>query len=604
MDSNYYCLSDATKEIRLLDLLPATASGALAARIRRFSLDDTPPYISVSHVWGGEKATSLMHIESGCGNKDVQISRHLESLLIGLLCHTVETLPEIWKNGSRLPMWIDVACINQADMAEKAAQIPLMGRIYSQAAAVIIWINEYDSYLRYAFHYLRHVVRWVPGQQDEHDWLPFDPMGFDAIKRLLDCQWFRRRWVIQEATVPRHAIFLCGADALTMEDLFSGLDIVSRALMARPKELKASKFATIGTFRPLLTLREINKPLKSQRHLKLLWLLENLRLTQTALPCDKIYALLGLCSSEETAGNPIRYDVEPEEVYKTFVVTHAELHQDLEFLALCAPIQRDAICRDKLGHQQYRHFSAPSWVPNWDSNSLCRCLGLSHLSYDEKYFGASGALSLDYSFNANELVVSGVMVDRIQDLGEFVQLERRAEFSDPNSRIFQQYFDFYMTRPIEETPYNDELSRARAFCRTIGLLGVYLSPVPSSDEVPEMFYRWCRGSILGNQLEERGLEYQVSQRDGLKGFMRMKRLLSWQPFITERGYIGLAREQCGVGDEIWIISGCSVPVLLSPMTEDENNREVRGEVLLDGFMFGEITKDPDSPPAVEKVVLA
>ncbi|KAI3335352.1 hypothetical protein F4824DRAFT_489586 [Ustulina deusta] len=548
MDSNHYCLSAPTKEIRLLDLLPATASGALAARIRRFSLEDTPPYISVSHVWGDEKATNLMHIESGCGNKDIQISRHLESLLIGLLCHTVDTLPEIWNNRSRLPMWIDMACINQTDVGEKASQIPLMRRIYSQAAAVIIWINEYDSYLRYAFHYLRRV-------------------------------WFHRRWVIQEATVPRHAIFLCGADVLTMEDLFLGIDIVSRALMARPKELKTSKYATIGIFRPLLALREINKSLKNQRQFKLLWLLENLRLTQSALPCDKIYALLGFCSLEEATGNPIRYNLEPEEAYKTFVVTHAKLHQDLEFLA-------------------------PSWVPNWDSKSLRRCLGLSQLSYDEKYFDASGTLSLDYSFNANELVVSGVMLDRIQVLGDFVQLERRAEFSDPNSRIFQQYFDFYMTRPVGETPYTDELSRARAFSRTISLLGVYLSPVPSSDELPEMFYRWCQGSILGNQLEERGLKYQASQRDGLKGFVRMKRLLSWQPFITKRGYIGLAREKCSVGDEIWIVSGCSVPVLLSPMAKNEHNREVRGEVLLDGFMFGEITKDPNSPPAIEKVVLA
>ncbi|KAI0528339.1 heterokaryon incompatibility protein-domain-containing protein [Xylaria digitata] len=456
-------------------------------------------------------------------------------------------------------MWIDMACINQTDVGEKASQIPLMRRIYSQAAAVIIWINEYDSHLRYAFYYLRRVIRWTPGRQDKHDWPLFEPMGFDSIQRLLDCQWFHRRWVIQEATVPRHAIFLCGADALTMEDLFSGIDI----------------------------------SLKDHRQLKLLWLLENLRLKQSALPCDKIYGLLGFCSSEEAAGNPVHYHLGPEEAYKTFVVTHANLH-----------IQRDTVCRDELGHQQCRRFSAPSWVPNWDSKSLRRCLGLSHLSYDEKYFDASGTLSVDYSFNANELVVSGVMLDRIQVLGDFVQVERRAEFSDPSSRIFQQYFDFYMTRPIGETPYTDELSRAKAFSRTISLFGVYLTPVPSSDELPEMFYHWCQGSILGSQLEERGLKYQASQRDGLKGFMRMKRLLSWQPFITQRGYIGLVREKCGVGDEVWIVGGCSVPVLLSPMAKNEHNREVRGEVLLDGFMFGEITKDPSSPPVIEKVVLA
>ncbi|RYC53650.1 hypothetical protein CHU98_g12559, partial [Xylaria longipes] len=393
MDSNHYCLSAPTKEIRLLDLLPATASGTLAARIRRFPLDDAPPYISVSHVWGNEKAMSLMHIESGCGNKDIRISRHhLESLLIGLLCHTVDTLPEIWNNGSRLPMWIDMDCINQTDVGEKASQIPLMQRIYSQA----------------------------------------NYRGYNMAQR-----WFRRRWVIQEATVPRRAIFLCGADALAMEDLFMGIDIVSPALIARPKELKTTKYATTGIFRPLLALREIKTSLRNQRRLKPLWLLGNLRLTHSTLPHDKIYGLLGLCSLEEAAGNPIRYDLEPE-AYKTFIVTHTNLHQNLDFLGLCTPIQRDNVRVNTPGGQQCRHFSAPSWVPNWDSRNLRRGLGLSQIAYDEKYFDTSGTLPVDYSFNANELAVSGVMVDRIQLLGESVQLERYTEFSDPNSRIFQQ----------------------------------------------------------------------------------------------------------------------------------------------------------------------
>ncbi|KAI1736379.1 heterokaryon incompatibility protein-domain-containing protein [Xylaria scruposa] len=586
MDSNHYCLSSPTKEIRLLDLLPATTSKTLTAKIRRFSLDDTPPYISVSHVWGDEKVTSLMHIESGCGNRDIQISRHLESLLIGLLCHTVDSLPEIWNNGSRLPMWIDMACINQTDVGEKASQIPLMRQIYSQASTVIIWIDEYDSYLQYAFHYLRRVV-----EQGDRNWTPFEPMGFKSIRRLLHCQWFYRRWVIQEAAVPRRAIFLCGADVLTMDDLFLGIDMVSRALMARPKELGVSEYATIGIFRPLLALKEIRSSLQKQRQLKLLWLLENLRSTFSTLPHDKIYGLLGFCSSEEAAGNPIRYDLKPEEVYKTFVITHTKIHQDLDFLGLCTPVQRDTV---RVDAQRRRRFSAPSWIPNWDSRNLRRCLGLSRMAYDEKYFNAPGTLPIDCSFRANEMVVSGTIVDRIQFLGDCTEPGHHGGFSDPNSKIFQEYFDFYMKRPIEETPYKDELSRVKAFARTISLYGVYLSPVPSSDELPEMFYRWCQGSTLGNQLEERGLKYDIPQTDASKGIIRMKRLLSWQPFITQEGYIGLAREKCSVGDELWIVGGCSVPIILSPRGKDAH--EVLGEGLLDGFMFGEIMNVPDNFP--------
>jgi hypothetical protein len=104
-----------------------------------------------------------------------------------------------------------------------------------------------------------------------------------------------------------------------------------------------------------------------------------------------------------------------------------------------------------------------------------------------------------------------------------------------------------------------------------------------------MFHHWCSGSTLGEQLEQRGLGRNSAGRaNGTKRFMKMKRLMSWEPFVTEQGYIGLAREKCSVGDEIWIIGGCSVPILLSPKTESLSHHEVRGETFLDGFMFGEI----------------
>ncbi|KAJ2996044.1 hypothetical protein NUW58_g1096 [Xylaria curta] len=162
----------------------------------------------------------------------MQSGKHIEKVVIK---------PHVHDADATFPMWIDMACINQTDAGEKASQTPLMRRIYSQAAAVIIWIND----------------------------------------------------------------------------------------------------------------------------------------------------------SEEAASNPIRYDLEPEEAYKTFVVTHAELHQDLEFLGLCNPVQRAAVCSDELGRQQYQYFSALSWVPNWDSKSLRRCLG---------------TLSLDHLFNGNELAVLDVVL--------------------------------------------------------------------------------------------------------------------------------------------------------------------------------------------------
>lgn len=43
---------------------------------------------------------------------------------------------------SFLNLWIDAICINQHDLAEKARQIPLMTRIYSTAARVLVWLGK------------------------------------------------------------------------------------------------------------------------------------------------------------------------------------------------------------------------------------------------------------------------------------------------------------------------------------------------------------------------------------------------------------------------------------------------------------------------------
>lgn len=525
-----------------------------------------------------------MHLESGCGSKQVEISSNLESLLLTLLCHNPSTLPQLWRDGSRLPMWIDMACINQADASEKAFQIPLMRRIYSQSELVLIWINESNSMLRYAFHYLQRLCKAQTEDGTGELSKLFDPIGWDALKCLLECEWFSRRWVVQEAAIPKNAAFLCGSLVMPMEDLFAGIDVASRALVAQPREIKKLKFATLGAVRPIEVLKDLRFTLANGKNPSLLWLLENLRNTHATVAHDQIYGLLGLCSPEEAGGNPIRYDLEAHEVYKTAVETHARLYNDLEFLGLCTPVQREGDDRDQ-------SFKGPSWVPDWHSPQLRRCLGFAKTDGEVHSFNAPGSMTPKFAIKGNDMEVLGVLVDTIEVLGDFVHLDRRDEVSDPNSKLFEQYFDFWMKSTPSHENEDVLTDRAESFVRTLSLLGVYLDPVPSPDAVLAMFYRWCSGSTLGQKLaEDFGFGRRGKHRQDVgRTFMRMKRLLSWQPFNSKGGLMGLAREKCSVGDEIWIIPGCSVPLILSPKKEDQGKREVRGECFLDGFMLGEIT---------------
>ncbi|UKZ74489.1 hypothetical protein TrVFT333_002158 [Trichoderma virens FT-333] len=153
---------------------------------------------------------------------------------------------------------------------------------------------------------------------------------------------------------------------------------------------------------------------------------------------DQIYSLLGLCSPEEVAGNPIRYDLEPEEVNESFAATHTRLHNNLEFLGLCTAVQRDALCSGSMDKLISRPFAGPSWVPNWHSQCLQRCLGLNDYNTDLKSFNASDGILVTVSFQGNELGVSGMRLGRIMNIGGFCHRKLLSELADPNSRLFQE----------------------------------------------------------------------------------------------------------------------------------------------------------------------
>lgn len=590
MHDNYYCLQEPAAEVRLLDLLPPTPSGNLQCSVTRVSIGKMPKFIAISHVWGIEKSFRPLKVDSECGIKDVSISRNLESLLLSMLAHEPGTIPQLWDGYSRLPMWIDMACINQTDVHEKNVQIPLMPDIYTQARSVIIWLNESSALLRYAFQYLKKALRSKTGEESDSI-VRFDPIGWDGIKELMNCQWFRRRWVIHEAILSRDVNFLCGTDMMPMWDLFRAVDVIVDTLLARPKPLKEIYDANTGTTRPLRTLRDLKTMYtEGKKQWKLLWMLENLRSTAATLAHDQVYALLGLCSSEEVRGNSVRYDLEPEDVYQNSTISHIAIHGDSEFLALCTLVQRDTVTiKLPEGGLQSRSYEGPTWVPNWHSKHLRRCLGFDTITGDQLLFTASRTISMTTSIEHNRLSVSGILIDKIKALGSFSHRHRSGEFSDPNSEILQQYFDFWISATVSQNlSYASDTHKAKAFIRTITLHGVYLNPFPSDSELIAYFICWCRGSVLFDRLQKLGIREVTSSGWNHKStFVAMRRLLSCQPFITEQGYFGLAREGCQIGDEVWVVGGCSVPILLSPSSDRTSDREVRGEVFIDGFMFGE-----------------
>lgn len=201
----------------------------------------------------------------------------------------------------------------------------------------------------YAFHYLRRIIRSEPDVEKDRLWKLFDPIGWDSIRDLVECGWFQRRWIVQEAVIPLQAVFLCSGDIMTMDDVFRGVEIVAAALLARPTAMKKLKYTTTGAIGPIKVLKQLRgRRGDGHKHRSLLWLSENLHSSRATLAHNQMFRLLGLCSPEEAASNPIRYDIDPEEAFRVSVEAHARLHGDLNFLALCTSVQRDSISPDSV----------------------------------------------------------------------------------------------------------------------------------------------------------------------------------------------------------------------------------------------------------------
>lgn len=136
-------LPSSSSYIRLLEVDAASpfenSSGPITTSLHAISLDDNPRFSALSYVWGHD--TEPQHIT--CGTFTVPVTQN---------CYSA--LQHIRQKWGRFTIWIDGVCINQRDQDEKAHQIPLMGRIYTEAETVYAWLGEGNARSARAFSYL------------------------------------------------------------------------------------------------------------------------------------------------------------------------------------------------------------------------------------------------------------------------------------------------------------------------------------------------------------------------------------------------------------------------------------------------------------------
>ena len=274
--------------------------------------------------------------------------------------------------------WVDAVCINQKDDAEKSHQVQQMKDIYHTAIGTAVWLGKHAdasevafkniSALNEKYHEPIQVADWGPilsevNVENEED----EVLNPEAMSALLKRPWFTRVWILQEISVAKGVVFLCG-DAIVTDramNVAMKMFIYLQSIIAHDPDRRTeyqSRFVKKLTIRAEKVASRL--PSSIQGKSTTLWQLMD-RIYPTSIPGDftsratdprdLVYALLGIASDAEELGIEIDYSKSVQEVFTNTAVA--------------------ILCTGRievLAHAQHPQLTLglPSWVPDVSSTSL------------------------------------------------------------------------------------------------------------------------------------------------------------------------------------------------------------------------------------------
>ncbi|BCR96682.1 HET domain-containing protein [Aspergillus luchuensis] len=276
---------------RMIRLLPDEDESALIkCELLNYNLSQPGEehlYEALSYVWGSPiRSRSII-----LGGYMLPVTESLYTALLHLRSKQLERI-----------LWIDAMSINQNDDSEKSKQIPLMRTIYAQARRVVVWLGEAHDHGERALETIACLGRKKVSE-------PVQGRVRVECEKLLQRDWFRRIWVLQEVGVAQYISIMCGPVQINGQMFCEGLDNLkpSSALMARISPIsfliKGAPFRSRDGHLsvPTLSIGELVSMYRNHNATK---------------QHDKVYALLGLSSDSNSTALVPDYGLPWHEVFK------------------------------------------------------------------------------------------------------------------------------------------------------------------------------------------------------------------------------------------------------------------------------------------------
>jgi hypothetical protein len=575
---------------------------------------------ALSYCWGQGAASNTIFIDG----KAHQVTPNLE--------HALRALRR--KDAQRL-LWIDAICIDQRSLAERNAQVPRMGWIYTNAVEVVIWIGRdmerEDNNIRWdpslwpsntdisagsssktflAFQFLRNLA-WFSREKMEYNtnvslYIKLLDMCKSAdycanVMRLLRREWFERVWVIQEVVLAKKATVVCGSQSIP----WSELEGASKAMVHY--EI-TNAVSTTHPFFTIVGRDRISRVVDCRTRRRIFPLLEATQASRYATmalyatnPRDKLYGVMGMLPLEDVQDIKVDYDHSLIDVYRLWVEARIRRTGVLDPLSLCANTAR-------------RGF--PSWVPDL-THRLPQDQNLFSITHSispgvgapppSTIYNASGSAQAKIQSSSrtigsrivHELNLRGVQVGIIDFLAPEITQDVVPPSGDLQD-ILGQLEDMLLSSDAGKRRMRVMLkSKSLGQCHK-QLLEEFGTTIfrgyahTNIDCSMTRMYQCFRGRSVEPSLQI--TTWPPTQPQELySNFANYIRAFLWYSryFVTSQGYFGVVSDNCNVkvGDELWILAGGKTPFVLRRARErsaeyGDDDRELFGPCYISTYMTG------------------
>ena len=226
-NGNFRPLTDHPDAIRLLKVSGYDDSTGYITCTTHECVLQSPgvtPFVALSHVWGTERETLRILLNS----QPHWVRPNLWSFLDYVAKSTDGPGLELCRNF----LWIHALCIDQIG-GEKSRQVPLMGKIFSEAEKVVGWLispfsfapRQDDPNVKGAALLAKTLASEGSISENSVASISQEDAGYlkATFDRLIEHPYWSRLWIVQELALARHVELLWEGQVIPWHTLYRAL---------------------------------------------------------------------------------------------------------------------------------------------------------------------------------------------------------------------------------------------------------------------------------------------------------------------------------------------------------------------------------------------